>query len=405
MILTSPQFRTIVAILCSLPLAPAARAAADGPNVVHVRDDDSFRRAVAGAKPGSRIVLAAGTYRPGVSAKGLTGTADAPIVIEGADGKNPPVFEGGPVGLHLSDCAHLTLRDILVRGQSGNGVNIDDGGTFDTPSHHVTLERVRVEDVGPEGNRDAIKLSGVDDLRVIDCTVEGWGGQGIDMVGCHRVRVEGCTFRGKSGFGQQIAVQAKGGSSDVTVRRCTFLDVGQRGVNLGGSTNPKLFRPPGARYEAKDVTVEGCRFVGGMAPVAFVGVDGAAVRFNTIYRPEKWVVRILQENTADEMVPSRGGRFERNLVVYGSAAARSAVNVGPKTEPAGFVFRENLWYCEDRPDRSRPQTPAAEQGGVYGVDPQVRLSEQRLPSPPAAAAARGFGAGALPEAGARSVPR
>ena len=163
------------------------------------------------------------------------------------------------------------------------------------------------------------------------CTVEGWGGQGIDMVGCHRALIEGCTFRGKPGFGQQIAVQAKGGSSDVTVRRCTFLNVGQRGVNLGGSTGPKVFRPQGARYEAKDITVEGCRFVGGMAPVAFVGVDGATVRYNTIYRPEKWVVRILQENTADGMVPSRNGRFERNLIVFrAGTGARSAVNVGPE---------------------------------------------------------------------------
>ena len=39
--------------------------------------------------------------------------------------------------------------------------------------------------------------------------------------------------------------------------------------------------------------------------MAFVGVDGSVVRYNTIYRPEKWVVRILQENTADEMTISR----------------------------------------------------------------------------------------------------
>lgn len=371
-------------------------AVAAEPKVAEVHDDEALRRAVAGAQAGWRIVLAPGTYRAGVYVRDLRGAADAPIVLEGADPKDPPVFEGGQLGLHLSDCAHLTLRNLVVRGQSGNGINVDDGGTFDTPSHHITLEAVRVADIGPTGNRDAIKLSGVDDLRVIGCTVEGWGGQGIDMVGCHRALVEACTFRGKPGFGQQIAVQAKGGSSDVTVRGCTFLDVGQRGVNLGGSTDPKVFRPRGARYEAKDVTVEGCRFVGGMAPVAFVGVDGATVRYNTIYRPEKWVLRILQENTSAEMVPSRNGRFERNLVVFGSAPARSVVNVGPGTEPGSFVFKENLWFCDDQPARSRPQLPATEQGGVYGADPRLTVLENGAPSAPAEESARRFGADALP---------
>ena len=381
-----------VATVLLLGVAGLARAA-----TVAVGDDDAFRRALAAAGPGTRIVLKGGKYRPGVSARDLRGTAESPIVIEAANADDPPVFEGGQVAFHFSDCAHLTLRHLVVRGQSGNGINIDDGGTFDSPSHHVTLEGIRVADVGPTGNRDGIKLSGIDDLKLVGCTVEGWGGQGIDMVGCHRVQVADCTFRGKPGFGQQIAVQAKGGSSDVTVRRCTFLDAGQRGVNLGGSTDPKVFRPQGATYEAKDVVVEGCRFVGGMVPVAFVGVDGSTVRYNTIVRPQRWVVRILQENTADGMVPSRNGRFEHNLVVYRGEQVRAAVSSGPKTQPASFKFHHNLWYCEDRPDRSRPECPSPESAGVYGIDPGVRPGQDGNPSPPSADAAKAFGADALPD--------
>jgi hypothetical protein len=211
--------------------------------------------------------------------------------------------------------------------------------------------------------------------------------------------VTDCTFRGKPGFGQQIAVQAKGGSSDVTVRGCTFLDAGQRGVNLGGSTDPRVFRPQGATYEAKDVVVEGCRFVGGMAPVAFVGVDGASVRYNTIVRPGRWVLRILQENVAEAMVPSRNGRFEHNLVVFRGGEVREAVNVGPRTDPASFSFRDNLWYCQDRPDRSRPSFPTPETGGVYGTDPKLALRPGGSPAAPSAETAKVFGADALPEGG------
>lgn len=362
---------------------------------VAVADDASFRLALSAAKPGTRITVAPGRYRGGIFAEGLHGTAEAPIVIEAADPKNKPIFEGGAAGLHLRGPRHLVLRNLAVRGQSGNGLNIDDGGRRDS-AHHVTLENVEVSDVGPRGNTDAIKLSGLDDVVVRNCRVEGWGGEGIDMVGCHRMLIEGCTFTGKQGFGQTIAVQAKGGSSNVTVRRCNFLNAAQRGVNIGGSTGREHFRPNDAKYEAKEITVEGCRFVGCMSPVAFVGVDGAVFRYNTLYHPDRWAVRILQENTEPGMVPSRNGRFERNLIVYSRAQVRAVSNVGGNTEPATFRFADNLWHCDDAPNRSRPDLPAAETNGVYDIDPKVTLKEG-IPFAPGADKAKAYGADALPE--------
>jgi hypothetical protein len=182
----------------------------------------------------------------------------------------------------------------------------------------------------------------------------------------------------------------------VAVRRCTFLAAGGRAVNAGGSTGLRFFRPAGATHEAKDVTVEGCRFVGGAAAVAFVGVDGAVVRYNTIFHPGKWVLRILQETREPGFVPCRDGRFERNLVVFRRAAVHVPANVGPNTDAGSFSFRENLWFAEDQPGRSRPELPTTERGGVYGVDPGMTLSSDGLPSAPSAEAARGFGADALP---------
>jgi hypothetical protein len=391
--MTRPAVTAVVLSLLALPLAAAE-------TVVDVATDAALAQALAAAKPGTRIRLAPGKYRPGVYVADLRGAADAPIVVEAADPKDKPRFEGGPLGIHLRDCAHVTLRNLAFRGQTGNGVNVDDGGTPDTPAHHVTLEGLDVSDVGPRGNRDAIKVSGVDDLVVRDCTITGWAGQGIDLVGCHRTLIERCAFRGRDGFDQGIAVQAKGGSADVTIRACEFVDVGQRGINLGGHTGAKYFRPAGATYEARNVTVEGCRFVGGVVPVSYVGVDGAVVRYNTIVRPEKWVARILQENTGEPMTPSRNGRFERNLVVYRRASVATAVNVGPKTAPDTFTFRDNFWYCEDRP-ASRPDLPTREPGGVYGVDPKLATSKDGVPGAPAESSAKAYGADALPADGKR----
>ncbi|MCL4204869.1 MAG: right-handed parallel beta-helix repeat-containing protein [Pirellulaceae bacterium] len=383
--------RTVV--ICFMALLPAFAAAAEG--VIEVRDVDALRRALAAAGPGSQIRIAPGKYPPGVFASGLRGTAERPIVIEGADPQQPPIFEGGATGWQLSDCAHLTLRHIAVSGQSGNGINIDDGGSYDTPTHHIVLESLHVSRIGPTGNRDGIKLSGVDDFEIRRCTIDGWAGQAIDMVGCHRGLIENCRFVGREGFSQTTGPQTKGGSSQVVIRRCVFQNAGQRAVNLGGSTGMAYFRPPGAKYEARDITVEGCVFSGSQAPIAFVGVDGATVRYNTIYRPSRWVMRILQETTEPGFPPSRNGRFERNLVVFRAAELADTINIGPNTDPGSFRFAENLWYCEDRPQSSRRNLPSPETGGLHGIDPRLEDPANDLfrPRNPQAAP---FGAHALP---------
>ena len=58
-------------------------------------------------------------------------------------------------------------------------------------------------------------------------------------------------------------------------------------------------------------------------------------------------------------------------MVFRRSDVNTFVNVGPHTAPETFQLADNFWYCEDRPAASRPSLPAAETGGVYGVDPQL----------------------------------
>jgi len=134
-----------------------------------------------------------------------------------------------------------------------------------------------------------------------------------------------------------------------------------------------------------------------MAPIAYVGVDGATVRYNTIYHPNKWVIRVLQETTAPGFPPCRNGRFEHNLVVFRAADVGVAVNIGPNTDPESFRFANNFWFCADRPRVSRPELPSQETDGVYGVDPDLEDPTRNLFRPRNAQTAE-FGAHALPEA-------
>jgi hypothetical protein len=361
---------------------------------VTVTDSLQLRRELGRAAAGTTIRIAPGMYRGGVSFRGLRGEPGRPIVLAAVDPARPPVFEGEAFGMHLSDPAHVELHDLVVTGAKGNGLNLDDGGTSDSPAHHVLMRSLVIRDIGPTGNRDGIKLSIVDDFRVEGCTVERWGsgGSAIDMVGCHRGEIVGSTFRHGDAVGDN-GVQAKGGSRDVVIRRCRFEHAGQRAVNLGGSTGLAYFRPRPEGYEAKDITVEDCTFDGSMAPVAFVGVDGAIVRHNTIYRPRRWGFRILQETREPGFVACHNGQFTDNLVVYRSDEMAAPVNVGDATDPQSFTVARNAWYCLDAPTRSRPTLPVPETDGVYGIDPGLRDAEagdlrQRADSPVRSAGAR-----------------
>jgi hypothetical protein len=165
------------------------------------------------------------------------------------------------------------------------------------------------------------------------------------------------------------AVQTKGGSSDIVIQRCRFENAGGRAVNAGGSTGSDYFRPRDATYEAKDITVEDCQFIGGASAIAFVGVDGALVRHNTIYRPRRWAIRILQENNDPRLVASRNGQFRNNVVAFRAGELRTVVNIGDNTAPQTFAFADNVRCCLDRPADTRRlvELPVAESGGQYGV--------------------------------------
>ncbi|MFN0007904.1 MAG: right-handed parallel beta-helix repeat-containing protein [Planctomycetota bacterium] len=377
-----------------LLLLLTSQAPTESPREVRVATIAELRQALAAASPGTGILVAPGQYE-GFFAAGVHGAPGRPVVLRAATADDRPVFRGE---VHLSSVSHLEIAGLTIEGAPGNGLNVDDGGRFESPSQHVVLRDLVVRDCGGRGNDDGIKLSGVDDFRLERCTVERWGrnGSAVDMVGCHRGVIEGCTFRDREEDPAANGVQMKGGTRDVAVRGCRFEHAGTRAVHLGGSTALQYFRPRPEGFEAGDLLVAGCTFVGSEAPVAFVGVDGATVRWNTFYRPRKWFARILQETREPGFVACRGGVFSDNLVAYRASEVGVPVNVGTETAPETFRFVRNYWHCLDDPKRGPPEMPTKEGDAVSGLDPKFRDAEGgdlrlREDSP-----ARGRGAEGLP---------
>src|SRR5512133_17858 len=113
---------------------------------IRVSDAPQLREALARLTPGTTVLLGPGVYQGGLYLSNVAGTAEAPVVIQGAAPNVPPVFKGdGGQAFHLADCSHIILRNLRVEGFSGNGINIDDGGSFETPAHHITLEDVTIQ--------------------------------------------------------------------------------------------------------------------------------------------------------------------------------------------------------------------------------------------------------------------
>ncbi len=263
-----------------------------------------------------------------------------------------------------------------VSGCTGNGINADDAGNPKEPSVGMVFQNIFIEDIGPKGTCNGLKLSGLDNFTVRECTFSGWGGSAIDMVGCHDGVLQNCVFLGKAGFSQDTGVQFKGGSERIMLKQNFFKRAGSRAINLGGSTDLEFFRPKVRNYEAKDIEVAGNHIIGSRSPIAFASSIQCTVRHNTIVNPENWVLRILQEQPTDKFLPCQEGVFKNNLIIF-DRRVKDFANVGEDTKPETFLFTGNAWFCTD--GNRRPTLPTQETGGIYQVDPMLENAETTEP--------------------------
>ncbi len=96
-------------------------------------------------------------------------------MVAAADAAEPPVITGGSVGLFASSPQYFELHNLVFENARNNGLNIDDSGNVDKPARGLVLQGLVVRKVGAKGNRDGIKLSGVDDFKISQCQVESLG--------------------------------------------------------------------------------------------------------------------------------------------------------------------------------------------------------------------------------------
>lgn len=344
--------------------------------VLHTGSGQRYADITAAAKvavSGDTILVHNGTYPGDQSLQSLQGAPGKWIYII-AEKIGAVLFEGGTTAWRGSDMAYLHIEGFVFTGQAGNGVNVDDGGTYTSPAHHIVLKHCIFRDMAATGNNDLLKLSGVDDLTIQQCTFLNGspGGSGIDMVGCHNGLIRQCRFENMGAN----AVQMKGGSSDIRIEACIFKNAGSRTINLGGSTGLVFFRPANATWEAAALKVYSNVFIGSEVPVAFVGCTRSEVVNNTIYKPGRWVIRILQENRDTARFVKCSNNTFRNNIICIDDQLRTTCSIAPGTAPESFTFSNNMWFYTGNSAWPGPQLPVPEKGALTGKDPLFRNADK-----------------------------
>ena len=326
----------------------------------------NLQQAAAIAQPGDAIVIHTGIYTQREDISNLNGEPDNPIIIY-AEVEGQVIFRGQSEAWHLSSCTNLFIYGFVFEDQTSNGVNIDDSGNYDNSTYNITIKNCIFRDMNASGNNDLLKLSGLNDFTVENCTfINGAdGGSGIDMVGCHQGTFAKNRFKNMG----SNCIQVKGGSQYITIKQNTFIDGGRRSLNLGGNTGLEYFRPGDAPFEAADIDVYSNIFIRSWAPIAYVGSTRVNVYNNTFFKPENWVFRILQE-TVDtaRFIACGDNKFSNNIIYFGNNLDR-IVNIGPNTRPESFIFANNLWYNFENPDFDNYNLPATETNSIKGKDP------------------------------------
>lgn len=139
---------TVLAVVPASADAPRPGGAAESP-VAATRvlrtDPDGLRRAVRPLRPGDHLQLAPGEYPEPLVLRGVSGTAERPIVISGPASGEPAILRGRPGSntIRLINAAHLVIRHLTLDGGGHNiaGVVVEHDSEY---AHDITLEHLTI---------------------------------------------------------------------------------------------------------------------------------------------------------------------------------------------------------------------------------------------------------------------
>lgn len=375
---------------------------------------DDWQKLNGKLKPGDEVILMPGKHRTAIL-DDLNGTVDQPIIIRGLDPKTPALIQNQRDGLRFNRPHHLVIKDITLSDCGLGGISVSDGTLLTAattkpsvapPLGPISISGVKVLRTGMRNDRDAMSFIAVDNLKIENCEIEGWNSSGIELVGCHDVVIDTCSFKGAEGFSPQCNIQVRAGSTRVQIKRCRFDSAARRTLLIGGNSKAEHFHPPlvaddksASPAEASEVAIENCFIINSPTPFAFINADNCSARNCTIVRPRGSVFAVRSEQADPRILAARAITFGSNLVVWDPGDLQRLVDVAKGIPENAILIESNLWWSsQSEADRAKlgslpgmanwPQTtdvdprlddafkPLESQADVFGVDFRILIQKQ-----------------------------
>ncbi len=320
--------------------------------------DAAWQQVPAGTEltTGYRILLAPGTYPVDGSVnywEDRRGTADAPIVLEAADGPHTATFEAD---MNVFGVSHLYVLgvDIIREGDAFHCEQCD----------HVLLRDVELS--GGTGAHETVKINQSQHIYIESADIHGADDNAIDFVAVQYGHVIDSEIHDAVDW----CMYTKGGSAYLTIAGNDVHDCGTGGIAAGQGTGFEFMTAPWLHYEAYGVQIVDnvIHSVDG-AGLGVNGGYGILLAHNTLYRTG------ARSHVAEFVLGRRGcdGTTER------CQANHDAGGWGSTGGEEQYIPNRHVWFYDNlilNPDGAGSQWQQFQIGGP--VDPPAGSG---VPSP------------------------
>ena len=356
---------------------------------------------------GDVVVLLEGTHVP-AQFENLAGEPNRPIVIRPGEKAKLAEIAGKREGLRLTNCRHVRVERIHVKGARRAGIVIDSIG--DARSSDIAVLDSVISGVSGLVEQAGILAISTDGLDIRRTRIENCHGAGARFENSSAITCEQIEIRTMDSAKTIAGMLFLGQTSKVEVNDLIISGQFETGLSLGAKDAPRAPRevrdivplkpspvgndtpaaPPksaptevmrpqaheqsnGARFSDGTFTnllVSGCERALELGSTARVLVSAA-----TIIDPVEEVIRLVRP---EEGSPGAALQFRENIVVWAPRGLRRFVDLPDGVSAEGIVFGSNLWWSKELPD-SLPLLGPSENPFVGTLDtPQTTSLDPQL---------------------------
>ena len=328
---------------------------------------------------GDIVVLLEGTHVP-AQFENLSGAPGNPIVIRPAEKVALAEIAGKREGLRLTNCRHVRVERLRVKGARRAGIVVDSIG--DTRSSDIAIHDSVIAGVGGMVEQSGILVISTDGLDLRRTRIENCEGAGARFENSSAITCEQVEIRTLDAAKTAAGMMFLGEIAKVEVNDAIISGRFETGLSLGAKDAPRaprevrdlvplkpspvgndvptvppasvpseVVRPkspePSAAARFSDGTFTNVLLSGCERALELGSTARVLVSATTIVDPIEEVIRVVRPGDGR---PSASLQFRENIVVWQPRGLRRFVDIPEGVAAGGLTFGSNLWWSKELPD-------------------------------------------------------